>query len=404
VVEKRVSGFGAALRDEFPLEAGLVYLNHGTVGVTPRRVLDAQEAVRREIETDPARWVLREVSRLVGPPGPARLRDAAERVASFVGARGDDLVFVENATTGINSILRSMELGPGDVVMTTEKTYGGIRQAVRYACRQSGASVSVARVPCPITGPDEVVAVVEEALVPGTKLCILDHIVSEIGVVLPVERLVASCRAVGARVVVDAAHAPGQLDLDVPAIGADAYTGNLHKWALAPRSCAFLWADPQWQPQLHPAVVSWGLDEGFAAEFDWTGTRDQTAALVAPVAIDLLEELGFAEVQRYNHDLLWRAVAEMQGRWGGSAVAPESMSAFMTAFPLPDWFAPSAESAERLRRVLREEHHIEVPVHAWADRLWLRLSVQVYNEMADIERLVEAVELEAGRSAAVKPA
>jgi isopenicillin-N epimerase len=401
--------FGRAWLREWPLDPAVSYLNHGTVGVTPRVVLEAQTAIRDEIEANPSLHLLREaVPMLGGDERHGRVRDAAERVARFFGARGDDLVFVENDTTGINAVLRSFDLRPGDDVLVMDTTYGGVRQAVRYACRRSGASTVVAEHPSPIREPADVLAAVERAITPRTRLAVLDHIVSETGVVLPLVELIALCRARGAsdlRVLIDGAHVPGQLALDIPSLGADWYAANLHKWAFAPRSCGVLWAAPQAQEGLHPPVVSWRLDEGFTAEFDWTGTRDVSPFLCAPAGLAFLEHLDFPAARAYNHELLWRGVELLLERWSRTAepgdlyaVAPQSMSGSMTALRLPASLGRDREDARRLRDALLFDHSIEVQVLAWRGRLWMRVSVQVYNEIADFERLASAVErIRAGR-------
>jgi isopenicillin-N epimerase len=397
-----VAAYGRAVRSQWPLDPDVVYLNHGTVGVTPRAVLATQTAIRDEIETNPSLHVLRRVTPMLGgTERRGRLRAAAERVAAFVGARGDDLVFVDNDTTGVNAVLHSFDLRSGDDVLVTETTYGGVRQAVRFASRRSGARVVVADDPSPIREPGQVLAAVERAITPRTRLAVIDHIVSESGVVLPVAELVALCRARGApdlKVLVDGAHVPGQLALDIPALGADYYAANLHKWAFAPRSCGLLWAAPAAQEGLHPAVVSWNLDDGFTAEFDWTGTRDPSAFLSAPAGIAFLEALDFAAARAYNHDLLWRGVALLQQSWSHrepaeeqQAIAPESMSGSMTAVLLPRALGGDRAASEALRDALLFDHRVEVSVFPWRERLWMRLSVQVYNELDDFEHLAAAL-------------
>jgi isopenicillin-N epimerase len=399
--------FGRALLREWPLDPDAVYLNHGTVGVTPRAVLAAQTAIRDQLETHPSRHILRDVVPMLGEEGDGRLRAAARQVAAFFSARGDDLVFVENDTTGINAVLQSFDLCPGDDVLVMDTTYGGVRQAVVHVCRRTGASMVAADHPCPIRSAEQVVQAVEQAITPRTRLAVVDHIVSETGVVMPVRELVALCHQRGARVVVDGAHVPGQLALDIPSIGADWYAANLHKWAFAPRSCGILWAAPDAQRDLHPAVVSWNLDHGFTREFDWTGTRDPSAFLAAPAGLAFLERLGFARARAYNHDLLWRGLgllAERFARWAPDderqTIAPESMSGSMTAFRLPLALGRDTAAARRLRDALLFDHSIEVQVIAWRERLWMRVSVQVYNELADFERLAAAVAAVAGISAA----
>ena len=190
---------------------------------------------------------------------------------------------------------------------------------------------------------------------------------------------------------VDGAHAPGALDLDVPSIGADWYVGNLHKWAWAPRSCGFLWAAPKAQEKLHPAVISWGLGQGFTAEFDWVGTRDPSAYLAAPAAIAFMREIGLDALRAYNHRLAWDGARLLCVRWGTALDLEEAMVGAMATVPVPERLGATKEDAARLRDALLEEDRIEVQLHAWKGRLWVRISTQLYNEMADVEHLAEAV-------------
>ena len=204
--------------------------------------------------------------------------------------------------------------------------------------------------------------------------------------------MAALCRRRGVSVLVDGAHAPGVLPLDVPSLGVDWYVANLHKWAHAPRSCGFLWAAPWRQADLHPPVISWGLDGGFLDEFDWVGTRDPSAWLAAPEGIAFLDDLGFDEIRCYNHELAWRAAAVLTERWGTELGTAESSVGFMVTVPLPMTLGTSTEAAARLRDALLFEDGIEVQVHAACGRLWARVSVQVYNDWSDIERLATAVQ------------
>jgi isopenicillin-N epimerase len=247
-------------------------------------------------------------------------------------------------------------------------------------------------VPCPIEDPGQFIAEVADALTGSSRLAVLDHIISETGVVLPIRELVELCHSRGVRVLVDGAHAPGQVELDIPSLGADYYTANLHKWACAPRSSGILWVAPEEQDRVHPTVISWGLDQGFTEEFDWTGTRDTSAWLAAPTGFEFLERLGFDAVAGHNHDLVWQATEMMIARWHGLSAAGPEMSAFMTSVQLPDKFVADAVSADQLRTSLLRDHRIEVPVFAWHGRLWLRLSAQVYNEFAEFERLAAVID------------
>lgn len=381
------------MRPHWLLEPDTVYLNHGTVGATPRRVLAAQQAIREEIERQPARFLLRELTSIGGgAEGTSkRLRAAAAAVAAFLGARGDDLVFVDNTTAGVNAVLRSLPLAPGDEIVITDHTYGGVAKAAAFVARERGAAVRTVELPWP-PDADAVCEAVAAALGPRTRIAIVDHVTSLSALVLSVARIAAACRARGVRVLVDGAHAPGAISLDIPALGADWYVGNLHKWCWTPRSCGILWAAPDRQAGLHPPVVSWGLDQGFTAEFDWPGTRDPSAALAAPTAIELMRELGVGAVQAYNHALAWQAGGVLAERWGVPLVQREEQIGTMVTVPLPPEAGSSPEDAQRLRDALLFEDHIEVQLHPFRDRLWIRVSAQIYNDASDVERLARAAE------------
>ncbi|HET9328020.1 MAG TPA: aminotransferase class V-fold PLP-dependent enzyme [Candidatus Eisenbacteria bacterium] len=393
--EARASpGFGRGMRDAWPLDPNVLYLNHGTVGVTPRRVLAAQQAIRDHIETRPSQFMLRELTSItVGMPrlkDRPRMRVAADQVAEFVGARGGDLVFVDNATTGANAVVRSFDWKPGDEALVTDLGYGGVVNAVRYATRERGASMRVVEMPYPPT-PERVVEAIEAAIGPRTRMVVTDHIASESALLLPVAEIASRCRARSVPLLVDGAHAPGAIALDIPAIGAEWYVANLHKWAFAPRSSGILWVEAERQGEVHPTVISWGLDRGFTDEFDLPGTRDPSCHLAAPEGIAFQRELGLEALRSYNHGLAWRGAHFLAERWGTRFEVPESMVGTMATIPLPDRAGRDSEQAARLRDALLFEDAIEVQVHAWRGRVWVRISGQVYNDEDDLARLAEAV-------------
>jgi isopenicillin-N epimerase len=390
----RAASFGRALLAEWPLDPACTHLNHGTVGATPRRVLAAQQALRDEIERNPARFLLRELARpFAGDPATRelRLRRAAREVAEFFGARGEDLVFVDNTTTAVNAVLGSFDFRAGDEILLFDHTYGAVTNAARYVARRTGAQVRSVALPFARVDPGAVIDAVAGALGPRTRLAIVDHITSCSALLLPLPEIAALCRARGVAVLADGAHAPGAITLDIPALGVDWYTGNLHKWAWAPRSCALLWVDPARQAQLHPTTISWGFDQGMIEEFDWVGTRDPTPYLAAPAALAFMRELGLAEVGRYNHELAWHAVNLLSERWGSALSLPESMVGTMVCARLPAAAGATEQAASRLRDALLFEDNIEVALYALEGALWARVSAQIYNEPADIERLAAAV-------------
>lgn len=386
--------FGRALLPLWGLDPDVVYLNHGTVGAVPLRVMAAAERIRAEVERQPSRFLLRELSAIrvgAADPGPPRLRAAAARVAEFVGASGEDLAFVDNATTGINAVLRSFPFRPGDEIVRLDHGYGAIGLLADYVSRERGAAVRAVRVPFPDYSATALLAALRAALGERTRLAVLDHVTSESALVLPLREMAAACRERGVAVLADGAHAPGAIALDIASLGVDWYAGNLHKWAWSPRSCGILWAARDRQAGLHPAVVSWGFDQGFAAEFDWVGTRDPAPFLAAPEGIDMMREMGVEAVRRHNHDLAASAARLLASRWGTSVPAPESAIGVMATLPLPERAGRTAEEAAALRDALLFEDGIEVQLHAASGRLWARISAQVYNETADYERLASAV-------------
>ena len=375
------------------LDPGCIYLNHGTVGAPPRRVLAAQQALRDEMERQPSRFILRELH--LEQPAPwraqSRLREALERVAPFVGARADDLAFVTNVTTGVTAVLRSVPLGPGDEVVITDLAYGGVALAAKAATHDRGATLRIAETPFPLCAAQQVVDAIAGALNARTRLVVVDHVTAQTALVLPVAAIVAACHKRDIPVVVDGAHAPGSIAVDIPSLGADWYAANLHKWAHAPRPCGILWARPDRQAPLHHPVASWGYGRGFHQEFDHVATNDPTSCLAAPEGIALLREWRFESVLAYIHQLAWDAGQILTTCWGTTLDAPQAMIGAMVTVPLPESAGSTPADATKLRLQLLVEDRIEVPVHAWRGRLWTRVSAQVYNERSDVERLAEAV-------------
>jgi isopenicillin-N epimerase len=383
------------MRAEWALDPDVLYLNHGTVGAPPRRVLEAQQRIRDEVERQPSEFLLRRLSSITfSLPGAERplMRVAADQVAEFLGARGDDLVFVDNATSGANAVLRSLTFAPGDEILITDQIYGAFGKAAQYAARRAGATVRTVALPSPARDPAEFVDVVGAALSPRTKLAIVEHIAAETALILPLAQIAARCHAAGVAVLADGAHAPGAIALDIPALGVDWYTANLHKWAWSARSLGILWAAPARQVDLHPPVISWGLDQGFAAEFDWVGTRDPSAALTAPVGIAFMRELGLDRVRGYNHGLAWEAARFLSDRFGTALGMDESFVGTMAAVALPARFGSTQEQAVRLRDRLLFEERIELQVHAARGGIHVRVSAQIYNQSSDLERLARTLE------------
>ena len=383
------------MRSEWLLDPDVTYLNHGTVGATPRRVLAHQRAITDEIERQPAKFMLRELADSHADfTFPSRIRVAAAEVAEFVGVAGEDLMFVDNITTGANAILRSFPFASGDEIAVTSLGYGGVVNAATYVTRTINGTLRTIELPQPSAEPGDYIAAIAAGLGDRTRLLIVDHLTPATALVLPLAEIAVLCHERGVLVLADGAHVPGNIAVDIESLGVDWYVANLHKWAWAPRSAGVLWAAEQHHEYLHPTVISWGLDHGLSAEFDLLGTRDPSHFLTAPFAIELLTEFGgddgVAAIYRYNHDLAWWAGQYLADRWGTRFTTPEEMIGSMVNVRLPVALGSTRDDAERTRAAL-EAAGIEVPVYADADEMTLRVCAQIYCDRGDIERLADAV-------------
>lgn len=385
--------FGRCMLAHWMLDPDSTYLNHGTVGATPRRVLQKQQALRDEMEQQPSRFMLRELNGEQPMPWRtvSRLREASDQVADFVGSRPEDLVFVPNVTTGMNAVLGSIALGDGDDVVITDLAYGAVALAAAAACERHGATLRTVHIEYPLRSGADVVEPIAAALTPRTRLVVVDHVTAQTALVLPVAAIAAECHARGVPVLVDGAHAPGSRPLDIAALHVDWYAANLHKWAHAPRGCGILWAAPDRQSILHAPVVSWGHNRGFRDEFEHTATIDPTSYLAAPEGLALLRAWDFAACVCYMHDLAWEAAGILTDRWKTRLETPRELVGAMVTVPLPAESGATSQDATRLRLALLVEDRIEVQLHAWRGRLWVRVSAQIYNDRSDIEKLGDAI-------------
>jgi len=377
------------LRRLFLLREDVHYLNHGSFGACPAPVFARYQELQRELEAEPVDFLdLRRTLR-------GRLAAARADLAAFLGCARDDLVFVPNATTGVNVVARSLDLGPGDEILATDHEYGAMDRTWRFLCGRSGARYVRRELPWPVDDPGAVVEAVWSGVTDRTRLLFLSHVTSPTALVLPVAELVARARERGITTLVDGAHAPGQLDLDLTALGADFYTGNCHKWLLAPKGAAFLYARRDRQDRVEPLVVSWGWESDdpgpsrFVDEQEWTGTRDPSAFLAVPAALAFLREHDWPTVRRACRDLLLEVRRAITGLTAlPPPCPPDPWLAQMATLPLPD------VEPEALGRALRDRHRVEVPVFRFRDRTWLRVSIQAYNEPADVEALLAALAAE----------
>ncbi|NQW10806.1 MAG: aminotransferase class V-fold PLP-dependent enzyme [Alphaproteobacteria bacterium] len=378
------AAFGTALRPLFQLEGGAVYLNHGSYGAAPRSVTDAQHRWQARMEAEPNRFMAREFR-------PA-LRAAADRLAPYLGEiSGEEIALVENATGAVNAVLRSIDWHPGDEILITNQTYGAVRNTVHYVAKRTGAVPVEVALPFPARSVEAVIDAFVSGLSSRTRLAIIDHVTSPTALVLPVEPMVQMARAAGALVLVDGAHAPGMVPVDLTRIGADAYTGNCHKWLFAARGCGFLWANEGMRELVHPTVISHGWNQGFAAEFDWVGTRDASAQHALPAALDFVDRFGLSRMRTHNHALARAAGERLAARWGTETGATDALIGAMVMVRLPDGFGASVEDAHILRERLVDDDRVQVPINALAGGLWARVSSQIYNTIEEIDILADAV-------------
>lgn len=369
---------GSAIRHEWGLDDAFLTVNHGSYGATPKAVLAAQDVWRQRMEAQPTRFFAREYA-------PA-IRNAVAALAGFLHVPPGDLAFLPNATTGCNAVLRSLRFAPDEEILVLGHVYNAVRNTVRHVAERAGAHMVVGDIPFPRPTEDAVLAALAAAITPRTRLAVLDHITSASALVLPIARMVTLCQAAGVLVLVDGAHGPGQVALDLTALGADWYTGNCHKWLMAPKGCAFLHARADRQTDLHPVTVSHGYAQGFAAEFDWTGTADPSAYLALPATLDFFARLGGDGLSARNIALAAQATALLADRLRTEIGALPEMAGSMGLVRLPT--PGPATQADAL--VLREKLSAagtDAPVNAFAGALWLRVSAQAYNEISDYERL-----------------
>ena len=380
------------LASRWTLDPGVVFLNHGSFGACPREVLDHQAALRAEMEAEPVRFLSRQLD--------DRLDAARAALAAFLRADADDLAFVTNATSGVNAVLRSRAFAAGDELLTTDHAYNACRNALEFVAERTGARVNAVTLPFPVASAAAVVETVLARVTPRTRLALLDHVTSPTGLVLPIERLCRELGAHGVDVLVDGAHAPGMVPLDLSALGATYYTGNCHKWLCAPKGSAFLWVRRDRQPDVRPLTISHGANAKrtdrtrFRVEFDWTGTDDPTAWLTVPVAIEYVGAMvpgGWPAVMARNRALALEARPLLCAATGTPPPCPEAMIGSLASVVLPD--GPPADIGWRrpdpLQRRLFDEWRIEVPVMSWPapPKRLIRVSAQLYNTREHFARL-----------------
>jgi isopenicillin-N epimerase len=358
------------------LDPDVTFLNHGSFGACPIPVLEFQQALRQRLERQPLKFFSRDFEAL--------LDQARQILAEFVGADSEDLVFVPNATTGVNAVLRSLHFLPGDELLTTNQEYNACRNALNFVAERTGAKIVVADVPYPIASPDQVIEPVLQAVSSKTRLALLDHITSQTGLVLPIAHLAQELAKRGVETLVDGAHAPGMVPINLKEIGATYYSATCHKWICSPKGAAFLYVQRDRQSEIRPLTISHGANSPrrdrsrFQLEFDWMGTDDPTAYLSVSKAIEWMGSLlpgGWAELRASNRAKAIAARALLCDLLNVEPPCPDSMLGSLATIPLPDG------SYAGLQDALWESFNIEVPIVPYPSepKRLVRISAQLYN-------------------------
>jgi isopenicillin-N epimerase len=382
----------------WPLDPSVVFLNHGSFGSCPRAVLEFQREIQSRLERQPVQFFVRDLEGL--------LDQARGQLAHFLGAEADDLVFVPNATAGVNTVLRSLPFEKGNEFLVTNQEYNACRNALNFAAERSGARVIVASVPFPAQSLEQAVETILACVTPRTKLALLDHVSSQTGLVFPVAQIVARLAERGIETLIDGAHAPGMIPLNLRSIGAAYYAGNCHKWLCAPKGAGFLHVRRDLQNRIRPLSISHGANSlrtdrsRFLLEFGWTGTWDPSPFLSVPQAMRFVGALvpgGWREVMTRNRELVLAARKILCQTLEVESPCPDEMIGSLASFPIPDEAgvqpprSPLYSDPDQDR--LRLEHRIEVPIIPWPapPKRLLRISAQLYNSLPQYERLAQAL-------------
>jgi isopenicillin-N epimerase len=377
------------LKEHFLLDPNVVFLNHGSFGATPKPVFDAYQNWQRRLERQPVLFLGREYDHL--------LHESRIALGEYLHADADDLVYIPNATHGVNIIAHSLNLQPGDEVVTTDHEYGACDYTWEFNCNKVGANYIHQPIPLPVKSEEEVAEQFLKGITPRTKVVYLSHITSPTATCLPVEQICRRARAMGILSIVDAAHSPGQMSLDLQQLGADVIFGNCHKWMLAPKGAAFLFVRRDIQAMIEPLIVSWGYHADnqtttgsrFIDILQWTGTKDPTAALTVPTAIQFMKDHNWETIRCQAHELLYQAIERICDLTTMPPLYPLESDFYyqMGIASLP------AVNAGVLKARLYEEYKIEVPLTQWHDRQFIRISIQGYNTQEDVEQLLNALEI-----------
>jgi isopenicillin-N epimerase len=372
------------LKGKFLLDPEVIFLNHGSFGACPRSVFEVYQNWQLELERQPVEFL--------GRRAPALMAEARSKLGTYLGCEAEEVVFFPNPTTAINMVVRNLDLQSDDEILTSDHEYGAMDRTWRYICKQTCAKYYRHPIPLPVTNQEAFVQTFWEGVTARTRVIFLSHITSPTALIFPVREICQRAREAGIISIVDGAHAPGQIPLDLPALGADIYTGACHKWMLSPKGASFLYARQEVQAWLDPLVVSWGYDAdpGFGSGnkfidyHEWQGTRDLAAFLSVPAAIEFLEHNHWDRVREVCHQLAVTTRQEINALTGLESICPEEGGWLgqMVVARLPEI------DVKALSKHLYEDYRIEIPVIRWNDQTFIRVSIQGYNTRLDVDGLL----------------
>lgn len=373
------------LHDEFLLDPNVIYLNHGSFGATPRPVFESYQRWQRELENQPCKFFGR---------AHELLEHSREILADYIGTQKDNLAYVTNATTGINIAAHSIKLHPGDEVLSTNHEYGALDRTWQYLARKIGFRYINQPIPLPITSAQDLIDTLWSGVTSRTRVIYISHITSPTAFILPVARICQKAREQGIITVVDGAHAPGQVAINLDQLGADFYSGNLHKWLCAPKGTAFLYTRPELQKMIEPLIVSWGWNLDYTGSnplvdfVEMQGTRDYSPFLAVPDAIQFYKDHHWDDVRQACHTLLKDTIAAISTHFGLPPLTELTTEWFsqMGCAPLPE-----DVDAAMLRKGLQDLYSIEIPVINWNSHKMVRISIQAYNSISDTQTLIHAL-------------
>jgi isopenicillin-N epimerase len=375
------------LKEQFLLDPDIAYLNHGSYGACPRPVFEVYQEWQLRTEREPTQFFFREAD--------AELDAARATIGRYLNADADDLVFVPNATIGLNTVIRSLHLEAGDEILTTDHEYGALDYTWEFMCSKTGACYRPHPIPMPVTTHADFVESFWSAVTPRTRVIYISHMTSPTALIFPVQEICRRARAAGILTIVDGAHVPGHIPLDLRALDTDFYSGNFHKWLCAPRGSAFLYVKREHHRLIEPLVISWGWPEreSFVRQNQWQGTRELAAFLSVPAAIAFQEQHHWSTVRAECHALVTSAQTRIARLEGAQMVSPNN----------GEWFAQMVTlllppcDVEQIERTLLHDYKVDIPVRAWREHRFIRVSIQGYNTADDVDRLLSGLEGQLGR-------